>query len=198
MSNLQFQTPKEEQTTWFSEETKNDAINTQKEKTSKNKTPPNIYSQKTFCTFNANEVNLQTINNMLEKEKQHNKTETWNKLNKTSKIQKLHMFAEKYGKENNLPIKDVKNLKMFFIDCLEKKKLQKTKDVNYNKETKEVSSIPALFFNISNHNFTLKNMDVKHVSTLKSLTPKRITSTTTTEKNMVVETYTQEKKEEQK
>lgn len=197
MSNLQFQTPKEEQTTWFSEETKNDAINTQKEKTSKNKTPPNIYSQKTFCTFNANEVNLQTINNMLEKEKQHNKTETWNKLNKTSKIQKLHMFAEKYGKENNLPIKDVKNLKMFFIDCLEKKKLQKTKDVNYNKETKEVSSIPALFFNISNHNFTLKNMDVKHVSTLKSLTPKRISSTTT-EKNMVVETFTQEKKEEQK
>ena len=118
-------------------------------------------------------MNYNIIDSLLEKEKLHNKSETWNKLDKTIKIQKLHIFAEKYGKENNLPVKDIKSLKAFFIDCLEKNKLQKTKDVIYDKEKREIISIPALFFNVSNRNFTLKILDAKRVSTLKSLTPKR-------------------------
>ena len=121
----------------------------------------------------TNAMNYNIIDSLLEKEKLHNKSETWNKLDKTIKIQKLHIFAEKYGKENNLPVKDIKSLKSFFIDCLEKNKLQKTKDVNYDKEKREIISIPALFFNVSNRNFTLKILDAKRVSTLKSLTPKR-------------------------
>jgi hypothetical protein len=121
------------------------------------------------------EITYQTIETMLEKEKQHNKTETWNKLDKTIKIQKLHQFAEKYGKDNSLPAKDTKSLKAFFIDCLEKNKLQKTKDVTYDKERREITAIPALHFNQINRNFTLKIMDAKRVSTLKSLTPKRVT-----------------------
>jgi hypothetical protein len=121
----------------------------------------------------TNAMNYNIIDSLLEKEKLHNKSETWNKLDKTIKIQKLHIFAEKYGKENNLPVKDIKSLKAFFIDCLEKNKLQKTKDVTYDKEKREIISIPALFFNVSNRNFTLKILDAKRVSTLKSLTPKR-------------------------
>jgi hypothetical protein len=124
----------------------------------------------------SDEMNYNTIDKLLESEKQHNKTETWNKLDKTIKIQKLHAFAEKYGKEHSLPVKDVKSLKAFFVDCLEKNKLQKTKEVNYDKNNKEILSIPALFFNSSNHNFTLKIIDSKRVSTLKSLTPKRVHS----------------------
>jgi len=121
----------------------------------------------------TNAMNYNIIDSLLEKEKLHNKSEAWNKLDKTIKIQKLHIFAEKYGKENNLPVKDIKSLKAFFIDCLEKNKLQKTKDVNYDKEKRDIISIPALFFNVSNRNFTLKILDAKRVSTLKSLTPKR-------------------------
>jgi len=119
------------------------------------------------------ETNYSTIEQMLEKEKQHNKTETWIKLDKTVKIQKLHHFAEKYGKEHTLPAKDVKSLKVFFVNCLEKNKLNKTKDVLYVKETSEISAIPALHFNQASRNFTLKITDTKRVSTLKSLTPKR-------------------------
>jgi tetratricopeptide (TPR) repeat protein len=94
----------------------------------------------------------------------------------SDKIQKLHAFAEKYGKTNNLPVKDIKALKMFFIDCLEKLKLQKAKDVVYDKEAREISSIPSLHFNVTSKSFTLKIMDAKRVSTLKSLTPKRTIS----------------------
>lgn len=118
--------------------------------------------------------NYSKIDQLLEKEKQHNKTESWNKLDKTIKMQKLHCFAEKYGKDNSLANKDVKALKVFFKECLEKNKLQKTKDVTYDKDNHEINSIPSLFFNPSSKNFTLKNIDPKRVSTLKSLTPKRL------------------------
>jgi len=119
--------------------------------------------------------NSTSVDNMLELEKQHNKNEQWNKLDKTIKIQKLHQFAEKYGKDHTLPVKDVKSLKTFFVTSLENNKLQKTKDVVYDKISKEISSIPALHFNQISRNFTLKVLDSKRISTLKSLTPKRIT-----------------------
>ena len=121
-----------------------------------------------------NDLTYNAIDEILENEKQKNKSDPWNKLDKTVKIQKLHAFAEKYGKDNGLPVKEIKSLKQFFIGCLEKQKLQKTKDVVYDKEKKELISIPALHFNVDSHNFTLKNMDAKRVSTIKSLTPKRI------------------------
>lgn len=120
------------------------------------------------------ESDYAAIEEMLEQEKMKNKTEAWNKLDKTQKIQKLHSFAERYGKEHSLPVKETKNLKAFFLDSLDKGKLQKTKDVNYNKETREITGIPALHFNSDTKAFTLRNLDTKRVSTLKSLTPKRI------------------------
>lgn len=128
--------------------------------------------QSSSAAFDGGETNYSAIEEMLEQEKQNNKTEAWNKIDKTEKIQKLHAYAEKYGKEHGFPIKDVKSLKMFFIDALDKGKLQRTKDVIYSKETREISAIPALHFNKDSHAFTLKNMDNKRVSTLKSLTPK--------------------------
>lgn len=141
-------------------------------KTKKNKKNATETNDNTSSETNV-EVN---INALLEKEKQHNKTESWNKLDKTIKIQKLHSFAEKYGKDNGFSMKDIKSLKIFFKDCLEKNKLQKTKEVLYNKESQEITKIPALFFNHTNRNFTLKIIDTNRVSTLKSLTPLRNTS----------------------
>jgi hypothetical protein len=105
------------------------------------------------------------------------KNDSWNKLDKTQRIQKLHSFAEKYGKTNQLPMKEVKSLKLFFSSCLDSGKLSKTKDVNYDKDKGQINSIPALFFNVSNRSFTLK-ADEKRVSTLKSLTPHRLTAKT--------------------
>jgi len=124
---------------------------------------------------NNNEDSYNALDRLLEKEKNSNKLDNWNKIDKTVKTQKLHQFAERYGKEHKYPIKDVKALKTFFVDCLEKNKLKKTKDVVYNKEKGQITSIPALHFNSNSHSFTLRIIDTKRVSTLKSLTPKRVT-----------------------
>ena len=114
------------------------------------------------------------LDKLLEKEKQNNKADSWNKLDKTVKTQALHSYAETYGKDKSLSAKDIKSLKLFFSDCLKTNKLNKTKDVKYDKDARTIVNIPSLFYSIINHNFTLKNSDAKRVSTLKSLTPKRI------------------------
>ncbi len=119
-----------------------------------------------------NDINnlLNTISNINE----NNKANPWNRLDNSNKIQLLHVFAEKYGKGKGFPIKQIKMLKTYFTDCvLHKNKLNKSKDVNYDKDTETIISIPGLNYNNTSKSFTIRVTDQKRVSTLKSLTPKR-------------------------
>lgn len=141
-----------------------------------------FYPKLKDTTQNYSDINVTNVDKLLETEKINNRNGSWNKLDKTVRIQKLHAFAEKYGKQHFLTAKEVQNLKIFFIECLEKSKLQKVKDVIYNKDTREITSIPSLFFNNENKNFTLR-LDAKHVSTIKSLTPKKKPVSLTTEQS---------------
>ena len=134
----------------------------------------NILTQPSFEETATNSMNK--IDEMLETEKKSMNSEPWNKLDKRLKIQKLHAYAEKYGKENSLPVKEVKGLKAFFSTCLTKDKLAKVKDVDYNKVTGIINNIGGLAFNLTTRAFTIRNLD-KKVSTMKSLTPKKIEST---------------------
>ncbi len=115
---------------------------------------------------------LANLDKFLENEKITNSNEPWSKLDKTDKLRKLILFAYNYKSLHNLTENEYTQLIVFFKDCLDKKKLQRVKDVNYNKETGEISDIPALHFNKPSNHFTLKNLD-KRVSTLKGLAPKK-------------------------
>ena len=55
---------------------------------------------------------------------------------------------------------------------MERKKLQRVKDVQYSIDTGKIISIPGLLFNKKNNKFTLKNMDKK--GSLKSLAQKEL------------------------
>uniref|UniRef100_A0A6C0JMC9 Uncharacterized protein n=1 Tax=viral metagenome TaxID=1070528 RepID=A0A6C0JMC9_9ZZZZ len=168
-------------------EQKDDVNNNKKDILNNNNKYKNIINSITQLSYQEESVSVDAL---LELEKHHNKSEQWNKLDKNIKIQKLHQYAEKYGKDNNLPVKDIKSLKMFFLSCLDNNKLQKTKDVLYDKLRQEINAIPALYFNQQNRNFTLKIVDAKRISTLKSLTPKRITGKNQDEENIGTAVYT--------
>ena len=131
----------------------------------------------------SSEINANDLDILLEKEKIRNKGDVWIKLDKTVRNQLLQEFADKYGKEHSLSSKDLKLLKTFFKTCLDKNKLNKSKDVAYNRENRVITSIPALHFNQVTKNFTLKILDNKRVSTLKSLTPKKHTPKNGSESN---------------
>jgi hypothetical protein len=133
------------------------------------------YIVSTAESSNKKEIEYQQLDRIMERENNHNKTEIWSKLDKTQKIQRLHAYAEKYGADNGQTPQDVRNLKSFFIESLDKGRLQKVKDVIYDKEKREITSIPGLCLEGSgeHRHFTLRHLDVKRISTLKSLTLKR-------------------------
>jgi len=118
------------------------------------------------------EKDLSNLDKFLESEKNNNVNEPWCKLNKTIKTKKLVDFVEKYKTDNNLDLEETKLLTTFLKDCIDRKKLQRVKDVVYDKTTGSIKEIPALAYTKSNKHFTLKNID-KRISTLKSLAPKK-------------------------
>jgi len=119
---------------------------------------------------------MDNLDKFLENEKNQNAVEPWSKLDKTSKIKKLIIFAKQYKEINNLDDNEYDKLVLFFKDCLDRKKLIRVKDVNYDKKTGIIKSIPFLNFNKSTNNFTLKKND-KINSTTRSLGPKKIRGT---------------------
>jgi len=120
-------------------------------------------------TKSSNDIS--NLDKFLENEKNNNSFEPWCKLNKTIKTKKLIEYVDTYKIDKKLDEYESNNLISFLKDCLDKKKLQRVKDVIYDKINGNVKDIPALSYVKSNKHFTLKNID-KRVSTLKSLTPK--------------------------
>lgn len=116
--------------------------------------------------------NLTSLDKFLESEKNNNINEPWCKLNKTIKTKKLQDYVELYKTQNNLTDEECNILILFLKDCIDRKKLQRVKDVLYDKENGTIKEIPALHYIKSTKHFTLKNID-KRVSTLKSLAPKK-------------------------
>jgi hypothetical protein len=123
---------------------------------------------------------LSNLEKFLEENKTSNQAEPWNKLDKTMKTKKLLVFAETYGAKNEFTEEESILLIAFLKDCLDKKRIQRVKDVVYDKETGIITDIPALTYLKTNKHFTLKNVD-KRVSTLRNLPPKK----TGTAKNIV-------------
>jgi len=120
--------------------------------------------------------NLINLDKFLENEKNNNSNEPWCKLNKTIKTKKLQDYVEVYKTKNDLNNEESELLFLFLKDCIDRKKLQRVKDVIYDKENGTIKEIPALHYIKSNKHFTLKNID-KRVSTLKSLAPKKTQGT---------------------
>jgi hypothetical protein len=130
--------------------------------------------------------NMSNLEKFLEDEKNNNSNEPWCKLNKTIKTKKLLEFVEIYKKNKDLNEEEEVLLINFLKDCLDRKKLLRVKDVIYDKINGNIKDIPALAFTKANKHFTLKNMD-KRVSTLKSLTPKKVQGTI---RNKIIKTST--------
>ena len=119
---------------------------------------------------------LSNLEKFLENEQNNNKNDPWCKLDKTIKTKKIIDFIEIYKVDNNMDDEEAKLLLIFLKESLNRKKLQRVKDVIYDKENGKIKDIPALQYTKSTKHFTLKNID-KRISTVKSLTPKKINGT---------------------
>lgn len=115
---------------------------------------------------------LSNVDDFLEKEKNNSQNKQWSKMDKTIKITKLYEYADEYTKEKKL--NNVQNalLKSFLKNCLDKKRLESGKDIQFNIKEQKVENIPRL--NYANKRFTLRKNDKKS-NTGSSLAPKKKT-----------------------
>jgi len=127
---------------------------------------------------------MTNLDKFLENDKNNNVNEPWCKLNKTIKMKKLQEYVSIYKENNNLCDDEAELLITFLKDCIDRKKLQRVKDVIYDKENGRIKEIPALHYMKTNKHFTLKNID-KRVSTLKSLAPKKTAQGTIRKKDLI-------------
>merc|ERR1711871_1510604 len=95
---------------------------------------------------NETTENMTNLDDFLEKEKQMNTNIPWAKLDKTIKIKKLNSYVDKYISDNKLTATDNKNMKKYLRDLLDKKMLNRVKDVSYDKEEGVITNIPLLCF----------------------------------------------------
>ena len=110
------------------------------------------------------------IDDILENEKNTNKSDPWNKLDKSAKIGKLKEFAVRHGNKENYTEQEINTLYQFLISALDQKKLMRAKDVIYDKVLGGITSVPCLIYHAGFKKFTLKRCE-KRQSTLKSLAP---------------------------
>jgi hypothetical protein len=117
------------------------------------------------------------LEKFLEDSKSNKENESWSKLDKTIKIKKLCAYAETYSQINMYTEEEQVALIAFLKDSLDRKKLQRIKDVHYDKEKCIITDIPALSFHKVTKHFTLKNVD-KRINTIKSLSLPKKSNTT--------------------
>ena len=120
----------------------------------------------------SSKKNSANLDDFLQKEKAQNKSKPWSKLGRSTKLKKIDEFVKQFAIEKKITDDKKKNLHSYLNTSLDRKKLQRVKDVNYDVKTGRIKAIPGLTYNNKKQKFTLRRVDKKK-STLKGLAPKR-------------------------
>lgn len=118
-----------------------------------------------------NETNESTLNNFLEKDITKNKNEVWSKLTKTEKIKKINKYIDEIMREKyDLTDEEVVQGKRFLLMLLERKRLSKNNDLEYDKEKGLINNIDFIMFNKSNRKFLVNKDKINSSLSNKSKT----------------------------
>ena len=123
-----------------------------------------------YKTYNCSNTDLET---MISNDVELKKNESWNKLDKTQKSLHINKYCLKLKSVYNLSQDEFNETLKYLNKCIERKFLNKAKDVIYNKDSNEITNIPNFLFLNDSRKFHLKKDD-KHVSTVKSLSEKKV------------------------
>ena len=86
-------------------------------------------------------ISNENVHTFLENDIRNLKRETWSKLDKATKLQKLRVYMAKEVEDSNTTQMEADLLYGYFRSCLEKKKTPSARTVEYNIQTGKVVSI---------------------------------------------------------
>jgi len=118
----------------------------------------------------------ENIEEYLKQEQKGKGKKPWSKLEKTTKLKKIYEYINILEKKFKLTEKEKREFKAYMKTNLERKKLQRIKDVIYEVAKSSIKDIPGLSFDEGKRKFVLKRVDKKG-STLKYLAPKKKSKT---------------------
>lgn len=104
--------------------------------------------------------NKMNFKELIDKEKLERFNKPWSKLDKGTKINRLHLFIKKQKINNKLNDDQEKQLKILLIQFFESGNLNKSTDIEYSISDKEI-------INIKNLEFDEKNKKYKFVIGIK-------------------------------
>lgn len=123
-------------------------------------------------------TNINDLENKLDAERILNNKSSWSKLDRSTKLQKIKNFCNVY---DAISEKERELLYDVLKTALEKNKLQKIKDVNYDIDNQEIKDIPILIK--SSERFYIKNE--KRISASISLPVKNKSHNTKKKKHKI-------------
>ena len=96
---------------------------------------------------------------VLEKEMKSSEDVPWSRLQKMQKIDKLMAFCDEHAEKESLTERQKVALRSYLRMALEQRRIHRAKDVDYDRVTGKVISVPGLKYHTSTNKFTIKRDD---------------------------------------
>ena len=101
------------------------------------------------------ETSEESLANFLNEDMDKNRKGLWSKLTKTAKINKIKKYIKDISENYNLNEEEVSQTTNFLVKTIERKKLSKNNELNYNQDSGNIESIPGLTFNQLTRSFSI-------------------------------------------
>lgn len=112
----------------------------------------------------TNETSEYQLDCFLLREKETNIKQTWSKLSKTDRLKRINVYIEEIMTQlYELNEDEVQKTKLFIHNLIERKRIVKVNEIDYNIETGKIVNIPIILFNLNTRKFTL-NRNLKQVN----------------------------------
>ena len=95
----------------------------------------------------------------LEKEMKSSQDLPWSRLQKMQKIDKLMVFCDEHAEKESMTERQRTGLRSYLRLALEQRRIHRAKDVDYDRITGKVLSVPGLKYHASTNKFTIKRDD---------------------------------------
>ena len=117
-------------------------------------------------TADTSETHLDAV---LEKEMNSSEDVPWSRLQKMQKIDKLMAFCDEHAEKESMIDRQKMALRSYLRMALEQRRIHRAKDVDYDRTTGKVISVPGLKYHTSTNKFTIKRDDtvVKNSRTVR-------------------------------
>ena len=96
---------------------------------------------------------------VLEKEMNSSEDVPWSRLQKMQRIEKLMSFCDEHAEKESMTERQRVALRSYLRMALEQRRIHRAKDVDYDRGTGKVISVPGLKYHTSTNKFTIKRDD---------------------------------------